>query len=75
MTSVEDQALPFRSRYHLSRQNVPPVGGQKIRVQDQTPVLRCGTEWRKAHQGREERNGDGNRDGGGDEKEYEFGDK
>ena len=44
-----------------------PAGSQQLRAQDPAPARRCGTEGRTERQVREGGNGDGDRDGGGDE--------
>ena len=72
---VEDLALPIRTRHHLCREEVAPAGSQQLRAQDSAPAHRCGTERRTWHQGREGRKGDGNRDEGGDGREYKHGDE
>ena len=69
---IEDQVLPFRTRDHLCRWELAPIGSQQPRAQDPAPAGRYGTEGRRGHQGREGEYGDGNRDGGrhGDEDTY-----
>ena len=49
---VEDQALPFRTRHDLCRQEVAPEGSQKIRAQGPAQARRCGTKGRTRPQGR-----------------------
>ena len=52
-----------------------PAGSQQLRAQDPAPARRCSTEGETERQGktieREGRNGDGNRDGGGNENKDE----
>ena len=63
---AQDQALLFRTRHHLCRQDVTPAGSQKLRAQDPAPARRCRTKGRRGNHGREGGNDGKNRDGGGD---------
>ena len=71
----EDQALPFRTRHHLCRQEVASAGSQQLLAQDPAPARRCGIEGRTGHHIREGGNGDRGRDGGVDRREDEYGDE
>ena len=48
---VEKEALLFRTRHHLYRQEVALAGNQKLRAQDPAPIRQCGTEGRIRPQG------------------------
>ena len=55
ISKIEGQALPFRTRHYLCRQELAPAGSQQLQGQDPGPARRCGTEGRTGrHGGREE---------------------
>ena len=51
---IDDQALPFRTRHHLCRQEVATSGSQQLRAQDRAPARRCGTKGKQDTRDRRE---------------------